>query len=416
MILNKPLNTHIFLAFLSKGMAMILNIYISAFVYKNYSSDVVAQWLILSSLLLYASILDFGVINAFKNHGTQIFNDVSLDKFNSISKKYILDFSTRTLISIVAVSVGIYFFKFDLFFDEDYQSHKGLIIVLGSSLIFEILNRALISYNEVKLDHSKGFIANIISYTLILLVFVLDSSFLSEHGITVLLLFQFLIKNLLLFLLLLYFNRDMVWSNVLNIDSPNLPSKMKFLLLQIMYIFMYQFVLILINDKYGESEVSEYGYLNKLFNYLYTVLLVFTAPFWTHIRTAYVNRNSDLLLSFVNRIKLSTFFAVISVAMLYIFSSYILQIWLGDNVISAGNTLAVAFLFVVMIINHRWVVFLNAFDSVRIQIISALLGCLIIVASFLLDIKMTTFIYALVLSNIPGLFLYRREYNRIMLK
>lgn len=153
---------------------------------------------------------------------------------------------------------------------------------------------------------------------------------------------------------------------------------LKFFLIQIAVIILYQTSNIIIAQLYGPAQVTTYNIAYKYFSVIPMGFGIIMMPFWSAYTEAWVKKDIDWIKNSIKKlINLWIIISVVAVIML-VFSNFIYRIWVGKEIVVPISISAVIAIYVVL---NAWCgifsLFLNGVGKIKLQLYSALFGAII---------------------------------------
>lgn len=153
---------------------------------------------------------------------------------------------------------------------------------------------------------------------------------------------------------------------------------LKFFIIQIAFVILYQTDNIVIAQLFGPKEVTPYNIAYKYFGIIPMIFSIVLTPFWSAFTEAYIKKDIDWINSSIKKlIKIWTVFTIGALVML-IGSDIIFKLWVG-SLVKVPFLLSATIAFYVII--NAWCMifsmFLNGVGKLKLQLYSALFGALI---------------------------------------
>lgn len=153
---------------------------------------------------------------------------------------------------------------------------------------------------------------------------------------------------------------------------------LKFFIIQIAVIVVYQTSNIIIAQLFGPAEVTGYNVAYKYFSIIPMALSIVTTPFWSAYTEAYVEKDFSWIETTMKKLIFIWFLFSMGGLVMLAFSNKLYSIWIG-SAIKMPFLLSATILFSIII--NAWCaifsIFLNAIGKLRLQLYSALFGALV---------------------------------------
>lgn len=416
-------------SFIIKGLNIIVGLLVVPITINYLSPTKYGIWITLTSLIAWFGFFDIGLGNGLRNRFAE-----AMAKGNyALAKTYV---STTYAILIIIISIVLIFFYFiNIFLDW------GIILNTGNDPVLkkELSRLAIVIFTSFGIT----FVLNLISVILSADQQMAKSAVFDLIGKSLSLLFIFILtrisKSSLLSLGLVYCTISPI---VLGISTlwffngkykpyrPSLKSVdfskakdlfnlgVKFFVIQISVIILYQTNNIIITQLFGPAMVTPYNVAFKYFNVLMMGFTVIISPFWSAFTEAWIKQDFSWINRIMNTlINLWILIFAIGIIML-IFSSYIFQVWIGNNFSVPFSISLLSLLWILIITwNAIFCQFLNGIGKIKIQLLIGVFASIIniplsIILGKLMGIK------GILLSNILlGLltvFIYPVQYKKLI--
>ena len=153
---------------------------------------------------------------------------------------------------------------------------------------------------------------------------------------------------------------------------------LKFFIIQIAVIVLYQTSNIIIAQLFGPASVTTYNIAYKYFSVIPMCFGIITMPFWSAYTEAWIRRDIIWIKNTIKRLKylwvIMSFIAIIMI----LFSDFIYRMWVGEDVKIPISISAVIAAYVIL---NAWCsifsLFLNGVGKVKLQVYNALIGSII---------------------------------------
>lgn len=154
----------------------------------------------------------------------------------------------------------------------------------------------------------------------------------------------------------------------------------KFFVIQIAVIVLYQITNVIIAQMFGPAEVTPYNIAFKYFSIIPMSLSIVTAPFWSAYTEAWVKQDFDWIRGTVKKLKqLWIFLSVVTILML-VSSNFIYKVWVGKQiVVPLSVSITMAAYVIINAWNGIYAQFFNGVGKIRLQLYSAVWGVILMV-------------------------------------
>lgn len=180
----------------------------------------------------------------------------------------------------------------------------------------------------------------------------------------------------------------------------------KFFFLQICWIYITNFIPIMLAKSIGISRVGDFNIISRIFNFLYVLNFVLLSNYWAEIAATYLNNNkADLKRIFKKVISISSLFCfgclIVAAA-----HKIILSIWLGDSFdISIEFTTIICAYYIFLIVLSTLNVFMNSLNYLRLQIYLSIFNLLLLPILFFIfkDLNGISLEFSILISPVAAL-------------
>ena len=151
----------------------------------------------------------------------------------------------------------------------------------------------------------------------------------------------------------------------------------KFFIIQIQVIVLYQSTNVIISNIAGPEAVTEYNIAYKYLNVATMLFNIVLTPLWPAFTDAYTLKDYQWMRNIYKKMCYVYISVVFGILMLVIISPYVYSLWVGDNVeVPVSMTIVIA----VFIIINSWdslqVTMINGIGAVKLQTFIVLIGLL----------------------------------------
>ncbi len=192
----------------------------------------------------------------------------------------------------------------------------------------------------------------------------------------------------------------------------------KFFIINIANILLYQTNTIVISQLFGPKEVAPYSVAFAYYGVLTMGFSIIVTPFWSAFTEAWIKKEIQWIKNIMRKLIATwVILAAFGIIMVF-FSKWIFAVWIGNKVyVPLIMSLLVCAYILINALNSVYNHFLNGVGKVKIQIILALSGALInLPLSIYLGkaIGIQGVLLANILATIPGIFIYPYNYRKLL--
>lgn len=177
----------------------------------------------------------------------------------------------------------------------------------------------------------------------------------------------------------------------------------KFFIIQIGVLILLSTNNVIITQLFGPAKVTPYNIAYKLFSVITMGFGIIAAPLWSAYTEAYVKGEMDWIRNILSRMRKIWFLSILLVAIVFFYSPFLYDIWIGDKVvISVELSLAMSTFVVAYLWHTIYVFFLNGIGKIKLQLY-------LVIGSALINIPLAIYLgghFGLVGITLTGTVLY----------
>jgi O-antigen/teichoic acid export membrane protein len=370
-----------------KGISILISLFLVPLTIHYLNPTKYGIWLTLSSIIGWLGFFDIGFGNGLRNKFAE---SVAIGK-HELARVYVS--TTYAILSIIIASVLILFFIINPFLDwskilntpagmSGELSVLALIVFVFFCLQFvlQLITTVLTANQQPAKASLFNLIGSLFSLTVIFILTKTTSGNLIYLGTA----FGFAP------ILVLGISSFWFYSNGYRCYAPSIKFVkfnyardlmslgVKFFILQIAAVIIYQTSNIIISQLFGPAQVTPYNIAYKYFSIIPMGFGIIMMPFWSAFTEAWTKNDIDWIKNTVNRlVKIWAVLSIVAVLML-IFSNFIYRMWVGKEIVVPIGMSAVMASYVIV---NAWCgiysQFLNGVGKIKLQLYSGLLGALI---------------------------------------
>jgi O-antigen/teichoic acid export membrane protein len=424
---SRKTKRNIFFSFFIKGFNILLSLILVPLTINFVDQTQYGIWLTLSSIVSWFGFFDIGFGNGLRN---KLSEALAHGKYR-LARIYIS--TTYAILAGISVSVFLIYCLFGAYIDwtvvlNTPQSMKSeLSKVAFAAVSFFCLHFVLQTLTVILNANQQparaallNFVANLVTLVFVFLLIISvpgNLFYLSvATGIAPVLVMSFAS--------LIYFSRS--YSKFkpalkmvrLKFGKQLMDLGIKFFVIQIAVIILYQTSNIIIAQLYDPSEVTPYNIVYKYFAVIPLVFNIIITPFWSAFTDAWVKRDIAWIENMMKKLRFSWLVLLAGIILMVICSTSVYRLWIGPEVvISFSLTITMALYVTINLWNAIYSQFLNGAGIIRLQLLVAVVGSVINVPlSIYLCRKLG--IHGVVLStsivSILGTILYPIQYRKII--
>ena len=414
-----------------KGISIIVGFLMVRVVLDYLDQTKYGIWLTLTSLLTWFSFFEIGLGNGLKN---KLAEALAVEDYG-LGKIYVS--TTYAILSIIIGLAAIIFLVLNFYIDwtvilnTDKNLAKELstlsLIVFGFfflQFVLKLISIILFADQQPAKANSFGPIGNLIA---LIIIYILTKT--TDGSLIYLGWVLSVTPVLVLVIVTIYlFSRD--YKNI----SPSikfvnfsyakdlLNLGVKFFIIQIVGLIIYQSSNIIIAQYFGPGEVTTYNIAYKYFSILLMVSTIIITPFWSAYTEAWVKDDIQWIRNTVK--KLIIIWGIMSVGgiLMLVISDKFYYLWIGDQVIIPFKlSAALLIYFITFTFGGVFVMFINGVGKVKLQMYTSIIGAVLFILLAILLIKHTDLgiaglVIASIISNFNGIIIAPIQYKKIINK
>ena len=378
---------NIIASFLVKGMSIAISLLVVPLTINYLNTSRYGIWLTLSSIVGWFSFFDIGFGNGLRNK----FAESVAKGEHENARKYVS--TTYAILSLIIACVIILYFFISPFLNwskilntapemASELSLLAMIIILFFCLQFVLqLITTVITANQQPAKASLfNFFGSLFSLAVIFILTKTTSGNLIYLGTV------FSVTPVLVLL------ASSIWfySHEYKIYAPSIKYVdfsfarnlmtlgLKFFIIQIAFVVLYQTNNIIIAQIFGPVEVTPYNIAYKYFGIITMVFGIIMTPFWSAFTEAWNKKDIAWIENTMKKLKLLWLIVLVTALIMLIFSNLFYKLWVGSEIKVSIKMSAVMAIYVILYTwNGIFSNFLNGVGKVKLQLYLALIGCII---------------------------------------
>ena len=348
------------------------------------SAEIYGVWLTISSILHWLTYMDVGFAHGLKNRLNECLARKDFEKGKSlVSTTYAIMFAIFVPLStiLIVVSPWIDWCRI-LNVDSSNQevilkTMQVLFVFIALKMIVNVFVTIVAAYQKTALSSLFAVIGQVCSLCIIgMMTLFVEPSLLN-------LAFAYSLMPIVIVFVasIIYFKTSMkeVAPSIKSINTAYIKDLwglgIKFFIIQLQMIVLYQATNILISHIAGPESVTQYNISYKLLNVVVMVYTIILNPLWPAFTDAYTKEDYVWMRNIYS--KMQKLFAVLCgmVALIVLLSPFLIKLWVGDKVtIPFILTLSIA----VYTLIHCWVslqaIMINGTGKITLQSYIILIG------------------------------------------
>ena len=414
---------------LIRGISIVISLALVPMTLGYVSSELYGIWLTLSSIMIWLSFFDIGFSLGLKNRLAEAIALKDWDKGRSlVSTTYFMLLLIFTPICLI-LEICIPFVNWSRFLNvgEIYNAEitQTLYVLVGFfciQMVINVLNAVTSAFQKTALSSAFPVIGNFLSLIAIWL--------LTKYCSPSLLGLAFAVSSLPIIVILTA--SIILYHSQFNIVAPSLRAVrmgyikdllglgIRFFLIMIQVIIIYQSTNILISNVSGPEDVTSY---NIAYKYMSMTMMLFTivlTPLWPAFTDAYTKNDYKWMVNVYRKMSKFCLLSIGLMVCMLMVSPWFYKIWIGDKaIIPFTMTLAVCIYMMLYNWNSLHIHIINGIGAISIQTYISMFGmCIHIPLAFYLG-KHTGMgslgvVMSMIIINVVYCFLYTIQVNKIL--
>jgi O-antigen/teichoic acid export membrane protein len=374
-------------ALIFKGMSIAISFVLVPITINYVNPTQYGIWLTLSAVIGWFGFFDIGFGHGLRNRLTE---SIARRKFK-LSRIYIS--TTYAMLCIIVSVVLVLFFVVNQYINWarilNADASMGRELSLLALIVFvffcfqfilQLITTVLTANQQPSYASVFYFLANVIS---LVIIFILTKT---THGNLLYLGFVLGLTPVLVLLLssIWFYSNDykklapsikyVRFSFVKNI----LNLGIKFFMLQIAGLILYESSNIIIAQLFGPSKVTTYNIAYKFFSIITMVFAIINLPFWSAFTKAWVEKDIAWIKNTIRSLQLLWILCAATSVLMVIIANFVYRLWVGSEiVVPIGLSAAIAAYGIMNTWNAIYSQFLNGVGKVKLQLIYGVGGALL---------------------------------------
>ncbi|MCF1714785.1 hypothetical protein L0U88_09125 [Flavihumibacter sp. RY-1] len=410
-----------------KGGSVLISLVIVPLTISYVNATQYGIWLALSSIIAWFSFFDVGLGNGLKNKLAE-----ALAKEDRVLARTLISTTYALLVLLVLAFVLIFLvvhhfvswsaiLSLPTSMEAELRSLISLVFILFClQFILQTIVVILTAHQQVSTASFLSFLGNLLS---LVFIFILTKT---TEGNLLYLGLAFSATPLVVY----FFSSLFYFKTKYQLIAPSFGSinfsysrilmglGVKFFIIQIAAIILYQTTNILLLKLYDADEVTSYNINYKYFGVITMVFSIVMSPFWVAFSDAYHKNDKMWIKQTVNKLlKIWALIAAGGLVMLLV-SVPLIKLWVGDTVrYSLHAGFAMWLYFVTSSFGSIFVFFINGTGKVFLQFLTSIIAPILFIPLAILlgrYLGQAGLIYSSIICNVYGIFIAPLQYRKII--
>ena len=367
-----------------KGVSILIQLILVPMTLGYLSQELYGIWLTISSIMLWLNFFDVGLTLGLKNKLSEALAKNDIEKGKSlVSTTYIVMLIIFLPLCLIGECVIPYvdwssFLNVSQIYNEELSHVVSILLVCFSlQMIFNVITAVVSAHQKVALASAFPVIGNLCSVIVIYLLNIFTKPSLTNlaSAISYIPALVLMISSFILYTGKLkpvkpsvsYFDKSNI-KDILNLG-------IKFFIIQIQMIVLYQATNILISNVSSPSDVTSYNIAYKYIGVASMTFNIILAPLWPAFTDAYMKNDWSWIKQIYGKMRKVYAILLGGVILMVILSPVAYKLWIGDRAIIPLTMTVVVALFVIV---HAWdalqIILINGIGKVKLQTYITLVG------------------------------------------
>lgn len=377
---SKEAVRNIMISFIARGISMVCSLLLVPITINYINPTRYGIWLTLSSIIGWILLFDFGLGNGLRNK----FAESKAMGNKDLTRQYVSTTYYTLGVIMMVLFLGIafanQFINWTSILNIDGSYAEELRMVFGIVTLFFCTNLVVNLFSTILTADQKPGLSSILGaagqFFSLLVVYILTLT--TEGSLFNLALYYSGIPMLVMFLASIYafkFTRYREYAPHLLSFRRQLVSSVtklgiKFFVICLSMIFIFQVMNIIISRELGPDAVTEYNIAFKYFNILTTIIMIVITPFWSAFTDAYHKKDYLWMTGSMKKLETIWLLSVLAALAMVLLANPFYGIWVGDDVqIHLTTTISIAIYVSLFNLGQIYMYLVNGIGTVMIQLI-----------------------------------------------
>lgn len=351
------------------------------------SAEIYGVWLTISSILHWLTYMDVGFTHGLKNRLNECLAKKDYEKGKSlVSTTYAIMFAIFVPLSAVLIVVSPWIDWCSILnVDSSNQevirkTMQVLFVFIALQMIVNVFVTIVAAYQKTALSNLFGVIGQICSLCIIgMMTLFVEPSLLN-------LAFAYSMMPIVIVLVasIIYFKTSMkeVAPSLKTINTAYIKDLwglgIKFFIIQVQIIVLYQATNILISHIAGPESVTQYNISYKLLNVAVMIYTIILNPLWPAFTDAYTKKDYSWMNNMYTKMQKLFMLLCIMIGIIVLFSPLIIKLWVGEKVsVPFILTLSIAIYTLIHCWDSLQVILINGTGKVKLQSYIIIIGLIL---------------------------------------
>ena len=385
---SKEAVKNIVVSFIARGVSMVCSLLLVPLTINYINPTRYGIWLTLSSIIGWILLFDFGLGNGLRNR----FAEAKAKGDKDLTRQYVsttyFTLGVIMMVLLLGIAFANQFINWTSILNVDASYADELRQVFGIVSFFFCINLVVNLFSSILTADQKPGLSSILGAAgqIFSLVVVYILTLTSEGSLYNLALYYSGTPMLIVLFFSIYafkFTRyrdcapHFRWFRRRLVSSVT-KLGMKFFVICLSMIFIFQVMNIIISRELGPDAVTEYNIAFKYFNILTTVILIVVTPFWSAFTDAYQKKDYQWMTDSMKKLETVWILSAVAALVMILVANPFYGMWVGDEVhIHLSTTVSIAIYISLFNLGQIYMYMINGVGTVAIQLIIYLIFALI---------------------------------------
>jgi O-antigen/teichoic acid export membrane protein len=363
-----------------KGIGMIIMFIMVSLSIKFLGPENYGVWIVLSGIVSWAGMFDFGLSHGLRNHlAMSIAKNEYKEGQSYVSTTYFLLLIIAIIFAVIG-TICINFFDLQPIlnvYNIPESTLKSLSLIIWLLFLFQFFLKPITSILQANQIPSYARVIGVFGSIVSLGSIYVFWNFYNSLSINTYALFVSgaPVLALLIASIVLFKNKfKKLRPTIAQIKIKNLKKigglGLHFFIIQLCLLVVYTSDNYIISYLFGPSEVTTYAIPYKYFSVLTILFTVIMSPYWSAITDAYTKNEFEWIKKTINRLIKILLGGVGIALIMYFFSDFIFNIWVGKEIVVPSSLTALMGIYsVLMGVQTLFSYFSNGLGKIRVQMI-----------------------------------------------
>lgn len=365
-------------SFVVKGVSISISLILVPLTIGYVSSELYGIWLTLATIISWMSIFDLGFGNGLRNRVAEC---VALNDWKK-AKSYVSTAYIYFALIFIPMSILLYFISgiinwcTILNVDLSYQDllvkvMRIVVIAFSFTMIFKIQNTILAALQMTALSNAIEMLGQLL--VLIMTFLLTISTEASLLYLACVISFCPIVVYILSSFWLYGYKFKSLCPSLRNTDKSLIKNVLnlgvKFFVMQISVIVVYQTINIIISHVAGPESVTEYNVIYKYLSIPLMVTTIIIEPLWSAFTDAYTLKDYGWMERAYQKLIKIYMLGFLTIILLVAISSVVFRIWLGDKVIIHNSFVIVCAIYILILMwNSMHSALINGLGKIKLML------------------------------------------------